>query len=154
MDGTDPEMLYPRKDTFVKLKSPFTNMRSFIADLLLWSLFVAGLVTSMGGAGAFLDGTQETAMLLIGVAVALGTGFRITKKPKIKAFLSSRPVLWFLFLFNGAVSVFSYLTADGGAKGIVTAIAMAMVSLGAAGGLVQNYRLAGQAGRQPENDAS
>ncbi|MFJ3778221.1 hypothetical protein ACIPX0_41720 [Streptomyces sp. NPDC090075] len=120
-------------------KSPFARLKSFVADLLLWSFFVAGLATSMGGAGAFLDGTEKTAATLAGVTVSLVTGSRIAKKPKIKAFLSTRPVLWFLFLFNGGVAAFSYLTVDG-AKGIATAVGMGLVSLGAAGGLVSGYR--------------
>ncbi|MGH1555366.1 hypothetical protein ACRAWF_36620 [Streptomyces sp. L7] len=65
--------------------------------------------------------------------VSLFTGSKIAKKPKIKAFLSSRPVLWFLFLFNGGVAVVSYFAMDG-AKGIATAAGMGLVSLGAAGG--------------------
>ncbi|MEV6482093.1 hypothetical protein [Streptomyces sp. NPDC051576] len=132
-------------------KSPLARVKSFFADLFLWSFFVVGLATSMGGAGAVLDGTAKTAATFVGIAVALFTGSKITKKPKIKAFLSSRPVLWFLFLFNGGVAAVSYLTMDG-AKGIATAAGMGLVSLGAAGGLVSNYRNGGQAA--PEEPVS
>ncbi|WP_256726890.1 hypothetical protein [Streptomyces acidiscabies] len=62
-----------------------------------------------------------------------------TKKPSIKAFLSKRPVLWFLFLFNAVVAVVSYLTMDG-AQGIATAVGMGLVALGAGGGLITGRR--------------
>lgn len=119
-------------------KSPLAVIKAFFADLFLWTFFVAGLGTSMA-AGAVFDGNAKTAATLAGVAVSLVTGSRIAKKPKIKAFLGTKPVLWFLFLFNGAVAAFCYFTMDG-AKGIATAAAMGLVSLGAAGGLVGKYR--------------
>ncbi|MFG2793744.1 hypothetical protein [Streptomyces sp. NPDC048419] len=128
-------------------KSFLVRVKSFIADLLPWSFFVAGLVTSMGGAGAVLDGTGKTVATFAGIAVSLLTGARITKKPKIKAFLSSRPVLWFLFLFNGGVAAVSYF-AMGGAKGIATAVGLGLVSLGAVGGLISSYRHAAEAARE------
>ncbi|MFF6992941.1 hypothetical protein [Streptomyces sp. NPDC010273] len=124
-------------------KSPLARVKSFFADLFLGSFFVVGLAAAMGGAGTVLDGTAKTAATFVGIAVSLFTGSKITKKPKIKAFLSSRPVLWFLFLFNGGVAAISYFTMDG-AKGIATAAGMGLVSLGAAGGLVSNYRHGGR----------
>ncbi|MFF7986097.1 hypothetical protein ACFZDK_44525 [Streptomyces sp. NPDC007901] len=123
-------------------KSPLATVTSFFADLLLWSLFVAGLAAAVGGAGAVLDGTAKTAATFAGIAVSLLTGTRIAKKPKIKAFLSTRPVLWFLFLFNGGVAAVAYFTMDG-AKGIATAAGMGLVALGAAGGLVSGRRRSG-----------
>ncbi|WP_329331305.1 hypothetical protein OG866_00760 [Streptomyces sp. NBC_00663] len=123
----------------MKPKSPLAVARSFVSELLLWSFFAAGLAASAGGAGAVLDGTAKNVATGVGIAVSLVTGARITKKPRIKAFLSTRPVLWFLFLFNGGVAAFAYLTVDG-AKGIGTAVGMGLVSLGAVGGLVSSYR--------------
>ncbi|NUP15620.1 MAG: hypothetical protein HOZ81_05890 [Streptomyces sp.] len=136
----------------MRSKSFLARVKSLVADLLLWSFFVAGLATSVGGAGAFLDGTEKTIATFVGIAVALVTGSRITKKPKIKAFLSSRPVLWFLFLFNGGVAAASYCTMDG-AKGIATAAGMGLVSLGALGGLVSNYRQGAKAARETAHEA-
>ncbi|MER7178659.1 hypothetical protein ABT404_04075 [Streptomyces hyaluromycini] len=130
----------------MKPKSPFATLKSFVADLLLWSFFVAGMAASTG-AGAVLDGTDKNVATLAGVAVSLLTGTRIAKKPRIKAFLSTRPVLWFLFLFNGAVAVASYFLVDG-VKGVATAAAMGLVALGALGGLVSGrHRVRGEAGR-------
>ena len=50
--------------------------------------------------------------------------------------LSSRPVLWFLFLFNLIVALAAPLIVDG-AQGIATSIGMAVVSIGAGIGLLR-----------------
>jgi hypothetical protein len=120
------------------VKSLLATVKSFIANLLLWSFFAGGLAASTAS-GAVLDGTAKTAATFAGIAVAMVTGSRIAKKPKIKAFLSKTSTLWFLFLFNGGVAVVSYFAMDG-VKGIATAAGMGLVSLGAAGGLVANLR--------------
>ena len=52
----------------------------------------------------------------------------------MKALLSSRPVLWFLFLFNLTVAIAAPLIDDS-AQGIATSIGMAVVSLGAGAAL-------------------
>ncbi|MEV6506802.1 hypothetical protein AB0M61_11835 [Streptomyces sp. NPDC051642] len=120
------------------MKSLLATVKSFIANLLLWSFFVGGLAASTAS-GAVLDGTAKNAATYTGIAVSLLAGSRIAKKPKIKAFLSKRSTLWFLFLFNGGVAAFCYLSMDG-VKGIATAAGMGLVSLGAAGGLIANRR--------------
>ncbi|WP_043667218.1 hypothetical protein [Streptomyces xylophagus] len=120
------------------MKSLLTTLKSFVANLLLWSFFIGGLVASTAS-GAVLDGTAKSAATYTGIAVSLLAGSRIAKKPKIKAFLSKPSTLWFLFLFNGGVAAFCYLSMDG-VKGIATAAGMGLVSLGAAGGLVANRR--------------
>ncbi|MFG2130711.1 hypothetical protein ACGFNV_23245 [Streptomyces sp. NPDC048751] len=48
----------------------------------------------------------------------------------MKALLSSRPVLWFLFLFNAVVAAVAPFVVDG-AQGVMTAVGMGVVSLGA-----------------------
>ncbi|MFF7645174.1 hypothetical protein [Streptomyces canus] len=120
------------------MKSPLVAMRSFVADLLLWSFYVGGLAAG-SVSGAVLDGTAKDVVTYAGIAVSLVAGSRIAKKPRIKAFLSTPPVLWFLFLFNGVMAAVCYLTMDG-AKGIMAAAGIGLVSLGAAGGLVSNRR--------------
>jgi len=120
------------------VKSLLATVKSFIANLLLWSFFIGGLATSTAS-GAVLDGTAKTAATFAGIAVSILAGSRIAKKPKIKAFLSKTSTLWFLFLFNGGVAVVSYFAMDG-AKGIATAAGMGLVSLGAASGLIANLR--------------
>ncbi|NMI59471.1 hypothetical protein HEP83_29120 [Streptomyces sp. RLA2-12] len=55
----------------------------------------------------------------------------------MKSFLSSRPVLWFLFLFNGVVAVAAGFALDG-VQGITAAAGMGLVSLGAGFGLLQS----------------
>jgi hypothetical protein len=52
----------------------------------------------------------------------------------MKALLSRRPVLWFLFLFNFAVAVVAGLTVHG-SRGITISVGMGVVALGAGIGL-------------------
>ncbi|MBK3580914.1 hypothetical protein JHN63_45510 [Streptomyces sp. MBT65] len=120
------------------MKSLLSTVKSFIANLLLWSFFVGGLAASTAS-GAVLDGTAKNVATYAGIAVSLLTGSRIAKKPKIKEFLSKPSTLWFLFLFNGGVAAFCYFSMDG-IKGIATAAGMGLVSIGAAGGLVAARR--------------
>ncbi|MFI6370114.1 hypothetical protein [Streptomyces sp. NPDC050546] len=120
-----------------------TTVKSFVADLLLWSFFTVGLGAALG-AGAVLDGTQKDVATVAGSAVALVTGTRLAKKPSIKGFLSKPGTQWFLFLFNGGAAVAMYFALDG-VKGIAAAAAMGLVSLGAAGGIVADYRAAARA---------
>ena len=48
----------------------------------------------------------------------------------MKALLSSKPVLWFLFLFNLVVAAIAPFAVDG-AQGVMTGVGMGVVSLGA-----------------------
>jgi hypothetical protein len=57
----------------------------------------------------------------------------------MKSLLSSRPVLWFLFLFNFTVAVVAATAVDG-SQGIVTSVGMGVVSLGAGIGLFKNRK--------------
>ncbi|MFB7927827.1 hypothetical protein ACFC4C_01835 [Streptomyces sp. NPDC056039] len=125
------------------MSSFLATVRSFVADLLLWSLFTIGLGAALG-AGAVLDGTQKDVATVAGSAVALVTGTRLAKKPRIKGFLSRPGTLWFLFLFNGGAAVAMYVALDG-VKAITAAAAMGLVSLGAAGGIVAGHRNAAHA---------
>ena len=120
------------------MKSLLAAVKSFIANLLLWSFFVGGLAASTAS-GTVLDGTQKNVATYTGIAVSMLAGSRIAKKPKIKAFLSKPSTLWFLFLFNGGVAAFCYFTMDG-VKGVATAAGMGLVSLGAAGGLISGRK--------------
>ncbi|WP_405717713.1 hypothetical protein OG607_01550 [Streptomyces sp. NBC_01537] len=57
----------------------------------------------------------------------------------MKALLSSRPVLWFLFLFNLTVALAAPLIDDS-AQGIATSLGMAVVSVGAGLGLLKGRK--------------
>jgi hypothetical protein len=54
----------------------------------------------------------------------------------MKTLLSSKPVLWFLFLFNLVVAVAAGVAVHN-SQGIVTAVGMGAVSLGAGMGLLR-----------------
>lgn len=62
----------------------------------------------------------------------------------MKTLLSSKPVLWFLFLFNAVVAAVAPFVVDG-AQGVATAVGMGVVSLGAGVSLIQGRREAGRA---------
>ena len=57
----------------------------------------------------------------------------------MKSLLSSRPVLWFLFLFNLAVAAVVPFAVDG-VQGIATSAGMGVVSLGAGFALLTGAR--------------
>lgn len=67
----------------------------------------------------------------------------------MKALLSSRPALWFLFLFNLTVAIAAPLIDDS-SKGIATSLGMAVVSLGAGSAL---YKGRGQGRAQSAHGA-
>ncbi|KOU57048.1 hypothetical protein ADK57_40230 [Streptomyces sp. MMG1533] len=55
----------------------------------------------------------------------------------MKALLSSRPVLWFLFLFNLTVAAVAPFAIDG-TQGLMTSAGMGIVSLGAGTSLIRS----------------
>ncbi|WP_033320492.1 hypothetical protein [Streptomyces yerevanensis] len=55
----------------------------------------------------------------------------------MKALLSSRPALWFLFLFNLSVAAVAPFAVDG-TQGLLTGVGMGVVSLGAGVGLLRS----------------
>ncbi|GAA4003032.1 hypothetical protein OG252_24045 [Streptomyces sp. NBC_01352] len=59
----------------------------------------------------------------------------------MKSLLSSKPALWFLFLFNLAVAAVAPFAVDG-AQGIMTAVGMGVVSMGAGVSLLRGRRSA------------
>ncbi|MFG3033569.1 hypothetical protein ACGFZJ_34315 [Streptomyces sp. NPDC048253] len=120
------------------MATPASPGRLRCSDLLLWALFVGCLGASLGSS-AVLDDGQKGLATYGGSILALIPGGLIARKPKINAFLSTRPVLWFLFLFNAAVTTFCAVSLDG-TQGIAATVGMGLVSLGAAGGLVQRHR--------------
>ncbi|MGW4976224.1 hypothetical protein [Streptomyces mirabilis] len=113
-------------------------MKSLLSSIVLWSLFLVGLSATVAS-GAVLDGTQKDVATYGGIALSLVAGSRIAKKDPIKSFLSSPPVLWFLFLFNGVVAAVAAFALDG-VQGITAAAGMGLVSLGAGFGLLQSRR--------------
>ncbi|MFF7312320.1 hypothetical protein [Streptomyces sp. NPDC008137] len=125
------------------MSSLLATVKSFAANLLLWSLFTVGLGAALG-AGAVVDGTQQDVATIAGSAVAVVTGTRLARRPRIKGFLARPGTPRFLFLFNGAAAVAMYFALDG-AKGIAAAAAMGLVSLVAAGGIIANHRGAAHA---------
>ncbi|WP_406330475.1 hypothetical protein [Streptomyces sp. NBC_00203] len=57
----------------------------------------------------------------------------------MKSLMSSKPVLWFLFLFNLVVAAAAPFVVDG-SQGVMTAVGMGVVSLGAGASLLKGRR--------------
>ncbi|QUC55652.1 hypothetical protein IOD14_01945 [Streptomyces sp. A2-16] len=60
----------------------------------------------------------------------------------MKSLLSSTPVRWFLLLFNLVVAAAAPFVVDG-TQGLLTAVGMGVVSLGAGVGLLRGRRTGG-----------
>ncbi|MCX5525533.1 hypothetical protein OG342_22210 [Streptomyces bobili] len=62
----------------------------------------------------------------------------------MKKLLSSRPALWFLFLFNLSVAAVAPFAIEG-SQGVMTAVGMGVVSLGAGVSLIRDRDRDGKA---------
>lgn len=62
----------------------------------------------------------------------------------MKKIASSTPVLWFLFLFNLAVAIVAPFAIDG-SQGVMTAVGMGVVAIGAGVGLLKSRKASQQA---------
>lgn len=110
-------------------------MKKFLVNVTQWILFAAGIATCVAGSH-IAHGNAAHVATFGGIVVSLIFGFLVMRKEPLKSFLATRPVLWFLFLFNGSVAVCAGLLVHG-AQGTGTAIGMGLVSLGAGSGLLR-----------------
>jgi len=110
-------------------------MKQFLKSAFQWLAFAAGLAACVGS-GAVLHGGAQHAATYGGIAVSLVAGTMVMREEPVKSWLSARPVLWFLFLFNGAVAVGAGLFVHG-SQGVLTAIGMGLVAIGAGSGLLR-----------------
>lgn len=104
------------------------RQKSALASITLRLAFLLGL-TACVASGAVFDGTAKNVATYGGIALSLLAGSRIASREPAKSFLASRPVLWFLFLFNGAVAALCAVAVDG-TQGFMAAAGMGVVSLG------------------------
>jgi hypothetical protein len=103
----------------------------------MWVLFAAGL-TGCVGSRHLVHGTQHQHLVTIGgIALSLAAGTYVMRREPLKSWLKTKPVMWFLFLFNLAVAVAAPFLIHG-SQGIMTAAGMGTVSLGAGIGLLKN----------------
>jgi hypothetical protein len=110
----------------------------FLISLFQWVAFVAGLAACVGASHIHsLHGNSAHVVSYAGILVSLVFGTLVARKEPLKSWLATRPVLWFLFVFNGAVAVGAGLFVHG-AQGIGTAIGMGLVSIGAGTGLLRS----------------
>ncbi|MEE1800696.1 MULTISPECIES: hypothetical protein [unclassified Streptomyces] len=101
-------------------------------------LFHLGLAASLAS-GTLLDGMPKHLATLGGMVLSTVTSALLMKREAVRAFFMSRPTLWFLFLFNAFVAVILPMVLDG-TKGILAAVVMGLVSLGAGSGLLRSPR--------------
>jgi hypothetical protein len=111
-------------------------MKSLLSSLLMWLLFLGGLA-ACAGARFVVHGTQHQHLVtLAGVGLSLAAGSWVMRREPLRSWLRTRPVLWFLFLFNLGVAVaVSFLVH--GTQGIMAATGMGVVALGAGIGLLR-----------------
>ncbi|MFF3577687.1 hypothetical protein [Streptomyces mirabilis] len=111
---------------------------SVFSLLLLFFVFMAGISASIA-AGQVFKGTEKQLVTVGGMVIAFVTSTLLMKQQRVRDFLGSRPVLWFLFLFNAGVATGCYFLLDG-VKGIAATAGMGLVSLGAGAGLLKSPR--------------
>ncbi|MFJ9247645.1 hypothetical protein [Streptomyces sp. NPDC101776] len=111
---------------------------SVLSLLLLFFVFMAGIGASIA-AGEVLEGAAKYLVTAGGTVGAFVTSTVLMKQRRVRDFLGSRPVLWFLFLFNAGVAAGCYFLLDG-VKGIAATAGMGLVSLGAGAGLLKSPR--------------
>lgn len=134
-------------------KHTMRRLMSLLTTALLSIAFVAGLLAAaltglvvtlakhveVGGDPVVIDGSHRQWLKYAGIALSVVAGTLLARREPVKSFLASRPVLWFLFLFNAAVAVTAYFVV-GGRTGILTAVGMGVVSLGAGSGLLRGVK--------------
>ena len=112
------------------------RIKPLLSPLLIWPLFLTGLIACVG-VRFIVPGAQHQHLLtLAGVGLSLITGSLVTRREPLKSWLRTRPVLWFLFLFNlGAAVTVTFLMH--GTQGIMAAVGLGVVALGAGAGLLR-----------------
>lgn len=112
------------------------RMKPLLSSLLTWVLFLGGLV-ACAGARFIVHGAQHQHLVtLAGVGLSLVAGSVVMRREPLRSWLRTRPVLWFLFLFNlGVALAVSFLVH--GTQGIMAAAGLGAVALGAGVGLLR-----------------
>ncbi|MFE3828535.1 hypothetical protein [Streptomyces sp. NPDC059092] len=117
------------------MKSCRSPLMSTPALVLLFHLSLAAALAS----GTVLDGVPKHLVTIGGMVLSTVTSALLMKREAVRSFFMARPTLWFLFLFNAFAAVMLPMILDG-TKGIMAAVAMGLVSLGAGAGLLRSPR--------------
>ncbi|MEV6348160.1 hypothetical protein [Actinoplanes sp. NPDC051851] len=104
----------------------------------IWALFLVAIGACLGS-GFVPEGPSQTLATYGGLVLSLITGTLIARREPVKSFLGTRPVMWFLFLFNLSAAAVVLVLVDG-VTGISAAAGLGLVGLGAGGGLVARAR--------------
>jgi hypothetical protein len=112
------------------------RMKPLLIWLLTWLLFLGGLVACAGARFVVHGAQHQHLVTLAGVGLSLVTGPLVMRREPLRSWLRTRPVLWFLFLFNlGVALAVSFLVH--GTQGIMAAAGLGVVALGAGAGLLR-----------------
>jgi hypothetical protein len=105
---------------------------------LVWSVlgiaFLFGMLGTVSVSHLIGDSTYRVMATITMVLIATLAGALLARREPIKSFLASEPVLWFLFVFNLVAGVVVLLLVHG-AQGLVAAISLIVVALGAGASL-------------------
>ena len=112
-------------------------MKRRLISPVMWVLFVAGLIGCVGS-GHLVHGTSPQHLVTFGgIALSIAAGSYVARTEPLRSWLRTRPVMWFLFLVNLAIAAAAPFILHGG-QGIMAAVGMGMVSLGAGIGLLRS----------------
>jgi hypothetical protein len=112
------------------------RMKPLLSSLVTWLLFLGGLVACAGARFVVHGAQHQHLVTLAGVGLSLVTGSLVMRREPLRSWLRTRPVLWFLFLFNlGVALTVSFLVH--GTQGIMAAVGLGVVALGAGVGLLR-----------------
>lgn len=113
-------------------------MKRLVSSFLLF-VFVFALLGEFSVSRLIPEHPQQGWAKIAMLVISLVAGTLLARREPFKSFLSAKPVMLFLFLFNLAAGVLALVLIDG-SKGISTGIGLIVVSLGAGSGLVLNRK--------------
>lgn len=105
-------------------------------SLALWIGFVVGLAACTGARFVVHGASAQHLVTLAGLGLSLAAGSYVMRQEPLKSWLATRPVLWFLFLFNLSLAVAVHFLVHG-TQGIMATAGLGVVSLGAGIGLLR-----------------
>jgi hypothetical protein len=122
---------------------------SRLLSLVMWVLFVAGLIGCLGGSHIVHKAKYQHLVLFGGLALSLVGGSYVTRKEPLKSLLKTRGAMWFLFLFNLGAAGAALLLLHGSTR-FEAGAGLGIVSLGAGLGLLKSIKAApAEAGQAP-----
>lgn len=111
-------------------------MNKLVSSLLGLS-FIFGMLGTVSVSHLIFDNTELIMANVAMVLIALVAGFFLARREPFKSFLSSPPVLWFLFLFNLVAGTLALFFIPG-TQGVLAGIGLLGASLSGLFGLLRH----------------